>query len=247
MTKIETLELGVENLKTQIQALDEKEWEIRERKGEELTNAFSLFFQNDLDKNITIEYSRGSIYFKMKEDDREYLKEIFTIYLKEDWEKENNEFINVSLSYYTTSTNSDFELIRLENLGKIASVVRNSKTEILQLANSIHQKYMNEISKNGCLEQRWELEKTVRETNQKITQLKREQMKEKLFGEGIVFEKNRQVQLKHDFTPTIGSLKLIPNKSGKTATAEFTYYVTGPQKHQVENVNIERVVRELNL
>jgi hypothetical protein len=43
MTKIETLELGVENLKTQIQALDEKEWEIRERKGEELTNAFSLF------------------------------------------------------------------------------------------------------------------------------------------------------------------------------------------------------------
>ena len=62
------------------------------------------------------------------------------------------------------------------------------------------------------------MEKTVRETNQKITQLKREQMKEKLFGEGIVFEKNRQVQLKHDFTPTIGSLKLIPNKSGKTAT-----------------------------
>jgi hypothetical protein len=247
MTKIETLELGVENLKTQIQALDEKEWEIRERKGEELTNAFSLFFQNDLDKNITIEYSRGSIYFKMKEDDREYLKEIFTIYLKEDWEKENNEFINVSLSYYTTSTNSDFELIRLENLGKIASVVRNSKTEILQLANSIHQKYMNEISKNGCLEQRWELEKTVRETNQKINQLKKEQMKEKLFGEGIVFEKNRQVQLKHNFTPTIGSLKLIPNKSGKTATAEFTYYVTEPQKHQVENVNIERVVRELNL
>jgi hypothetical protein len=172
MTKIETLELGVENLKTQIQALDEKEWEIRERKGEELTNAFSLFFQNDLDKNITIEYSRGSIYFKMKEDDREYLKEIFTIYLKEDWEKENNEFINVSLSYYTTSTNSDFELIRLENLGKIASVVRNSKTEILQLANSIHQKYMNEISKNGCLEQRWELEKTVRETNQKINSTK---------------------------------------------------------------------------
>ena len=83
MTKIETLELGVENLKTQIQELDEKEWEIRERKDEELTNAFSLFFQNDLDKNITIEYSRGSIYFKMKEDDREYLKEIFTIYLKE--------------------------------------------------------------------------------------------------------------------------------------------------------------------
>lgn len=248
MTKIETLELGIVNLKNQIAELQNKEYELDLRQEAEMKEFFSNYFQNVVSDEVVVEVYRNTIYFKMK-DERDYLKEIFQIYFSERYSmKEEDKFTNVDLSYYTTSTNSDFELIRLENLGRVANVVRNFKKAMKYMANEIARKYTKELKESGWREERYALENLVRESNQKIAELKRQEQKARLFGEGMTFEKGTYVRLKGNFEPKISKLKLIPNKSGKTATAEFEYYANSEGKVYVEeNVNIERVLANIGL
>jgi hypothetical protein len=247
MTKIETLELGVQNLETQISQLRVREYELESKEDEKMKEVFSNYFQNVLSDEVVIEVSRNAIYFQMK-DESDYLKEIFTIYFRESYsfKSDQDRFTNLSLSYYTTSTNSDFELIRLENLGRVANVFRNFKDQILAKANEIARETKEEIKKDGCLEERWALETILRESRQKITELKKQEQKGKLFGEGLTFEKGLKVRLKSDFEPRVSKLKLISNKSGKTATAEFEY--SGHSEGKVcveENVNVERIISQV--
>jgi hypothetical protein len=249
MTKIETLELGIVNLKNQIAELQNKEYELELKQEAEMKEFFSTYFQNVLSEEIVVEVYRNTIYFKMK-DERDYLKEIFTIYFSESYsmKEEEDKFTKVVLSYYTTSCNSDFELIRLENLGRVANVVRNFKKVMKDMANEIARKYIKELKENGWREERYALENLVRESNQKIAELKRQEQKAKLFGEGMTFEKGTYVRLKGNFEPKISKLKLIPNKSGKTATAEFEYYANSEGIVCVEeNVNVERVLASIGL
>lgn len=250
MTKIETLELGIVNLKNQIAELQNKEYELDLRQDAEMKEFFSNYFQDVLSDEVVVEVYRNTIYFKMK-DERDYLKEIFTIYFSERYsmKEEEDRFTDVSLSYYTTSTNSDFELIRLENLGRVAEVVRLfNKKIIVGKLNEIARKYVKELKENGWREERYALENLVRESNQKIAELKRQEQKVRLFGEGMTFEKGTYVRLKGNFEPKISKLKLIPNKSGKTATAEFEYYANSEGRVYVEeNVNVERVLANIGL
>jgi Sec-independent protein translocase protein TatA len=245
MTKIETLELGIVNLKNQIAELQNKEYELDLRQEAEMKEFFSNYFQNVVSDEVVVEVYRNTIYFKMK-DERDYLKEIFQIYFSERYSmKEEDKFTNVDLSYYTTSTNSDFELIRLENLGRVANVVRNFKKAMKYMANEIARKYTKELKESGW--KRYALENLVRESNQKIAELKRQEQKARLFGEGMTFEKGTYVRLKGNFEPKISKLKLIPNKSGKTATAEFEYSGINDKIYTEENVNIERVLANIGL
>jgi len=246
MTKIETLELGIVTLKNQIAELQNKEYELELKQEAEMKEFFSTYFQNVLSDEVVVEFYRNTIYFKVK-DESDYLKEIFTIYFRQSYSmKEEDIFTDLSLSYYTTSCNSDFELIRLENLGRVANVVRNFKKVMKDKANEIARKYVKELKESGWADERYALENLVRESNQKIVELKKQEQKARLFGEGMTFEKGTYVRLKGNFEPRISKLKLIPNHSGKTATAEFEYYGHSEGKVCVEeNVNVERVLANL--
>ena len=250
MTKLETLELGATNLETQIAQLRVKEYEIEQRMEKEFQDTFSKYFDTILSEEVSVKIRNNYIYFEMKDEDRDWMKEIFSIDFRETYsfKEDTDRFSNASLSYYTTSTNSDFELIRLENLGRVAGMFRNSKQELVNKANEIALKYKKELNEKGFAKDRYALESLLRDTNGKIREIKKQQKKDELFGEGLTFEKGMQVQLKFNFTPKISKIKLIDvSKSGKKATAEFTYYGNDERSFVEENVSVDRLLVELGI
>jgi len=250
MTKLETLELGVTNLETQIAQLRVKEYEIEERMQKEFQDSFSKYFDSILSDEVSIRTSHNYIYFEMKDEDRDWMKEVFSISFRETYEfkEESVRFSNASLSYYTTSTNSDFELIRLENLGRVASMLRNFKQAIVDRANEIAAKYKKELNEKGFAKERYALESLLRGSRESIKEIKKQQKKDQLFGEGLTFEKGRHVKLKSNFEPLISSLKLIDrSKSGKRVNVEYTLLGNNERSFVEENVSVDRLLADLGI
>jgi hypothetical protein len=180
----------------------------------------------------------------LDEDCRE--REIFQIYLRENYmmqERATNAYRDAQLSYYTTSTNSDFELQRLENLGRVAMLVRNFKDKVLDQANELAKIYDAELAMEKFFERESEVGKQIKAFRDEISTLKKEESKKALFSEeGLSFEKGISVRMKFNYQPRVSKLKLIDvSKSGKKATAVFTY-AHGDHTSREENVDVEKII-----
>lgn len=246
MKSIETLQAGITTLESQIQEIRSQRWEAEQAFNEKLTNSLSKFFRGVVCEDITVTATSHSISFKML-DDTNYLKEIFQIYLRENYSNERElPYRGIDLSYYTTGAGSDFELIRLENLGKVASVVREMSDEILQKVNTLAVEYTKEIEEKGFYKQISELENEIRTLKSLIKGIEVKENKNKLFSEeGISFEKGRKIQMKHNYSPTIKNIKLVEvSKSGKKAKAVFTF-AHGDHTSYEENVNVEKIIYQV--
>ena len=151
MTRVQTLQSGIENLQSQLQSIRSQRWEAEQAFNEKLTTEMSRFFRGVVCEDIVVTATSHSISFKML-DENDYLKEIFQIYLRENYSMERElPYKGIDLSYYTTGAGSNFELVRLENLGKVASVVRKMSDEILQKVNTLAVEFNNEIKEKGFI------------------------------------------------------------------------------------------------
>ena len=246
MTRVQTLELGIENLKSQLQSIRSQRWEAEQAFNEKLTTQMSKFFRGVVSEDVTVTATSHSISFKML-DETNYLKEIFQIYLRENYSNERElPYRGIDLSYYTTGAGSDFELTRLENLGRVASIVKGMSNEILQKVNTLAIEFNNEIKEKGFYKQTSELEKQISDANSQIREIEKEENKAKLFSEeGISFEKARSVQMKFNYTPRITKLKLVDmNAKGTRAKAVFTFS-HGDHVSYEENVNVEKILEQV--
>lgn len=246
MTRVQTLELGIENLKSQLQSIRSQRWEAEQAFNEKLTTQMSKFFRGVVCEDITVTATSHSISFRML-DETNYLREIFQIYLREEYSKERDlPYSRIDLSYYTTGAGSDFELTRLENLGRVASIVRGMSNEILQKVNTLAIEFNNEIKEKGYYNQISELEKQISDANSQIRQIQKEESKAKLFSEeGLTFEKARSVQMKFNYTPRITKLKLVDmNAKGTRAKAVFTFS-HGDYVSSEENVNVQKILEQV--
>lgn len=246
MTKVQTLELGIENLQSQVQAIRSQRWELEQAFNEKLTTEMSRFFRGVVCEDIVVTATSHSISFNML-DDRNYLKDIFQIYLRENYSIERElPYKGIELSYYTTSTNSEFELIRLENLGRVATVVKGMSNEILEKVNVLAVEFNNEIKEKGFYKQTSELENQISTLRSQIREIEIEEAKSKVFSEeGLSLEKARSVQMKFNYTPRIKNIKLVDvSKSGKKAKAVFTY-AHGDHVSYEENVNVQKILEQV--
>ncbi len=246
MKSIETLQAGITTLESQIQAIRSQRWEAEQAFNEKLTTEMARFFRGVVCEDIVVTATSHSISFKML-DDTNFLREIFQIYLRENYSRERElPYRGIDLSYYTTGAGSDFELTRLENLGRVASIVRGMSNEILQKVNTLAIEFNNEIKEKGYYNQISELEKQISDANSQIRQIEKEENKAKLFSEeGISFEKGRTIQMKHNYSPTIKNIKLVEvSKSGKKAKAIFTFS-HGDHTSYEENVNVEKIISQI--
>ena len=246
MTRVQTLQSGIENLKSQLQSIRSQRWEAEQAFNEKLTTKMYRVFRGVVCEDIVVTATSHSISFKML-DENGYLKEIFQIYLRENYSMERElPYRGIELSYYTTSTNSEFELIRLENLGRVATIVKGMSNEILQKVNTLAIEFNNEIKEKGFYKQTSELEKQISDANSQIRQIRKEEAKAKVFSEeGISFEKARSVQMKFNFTPNIKNIKLVDvSKSGRKAKAIFTF-AQGEHTSYEENVNVEKILEQV--
>jgi len=247
-TKVSILERKIEVLQEQKQKISSQRWECQARFQAALTRCFTKYFRGVVSEDVSIVCTNTTINFKMLDENcRE--NEIFQIYLRENYmmkERNENAYRGIVLSYYSTSTNSDFELERLYNLGRVAKIVKHSKQEILDQANELAKIYDAELAMEKFFERENEVEKQIKAFRDEIRAIQKEEKKVALFSEeGLSFEKESYIQLKANYTVRVKNIKLIEiAKSGKTATAVFTYF-HGDHVSREERVSIEKVISQV--
>jgi len=218
--------------------------EIYVREQQAVRDALLPFFA-DFNEGVEITASRGSVYFKMAHPEYSYLKELFNLYLREDWNQDGPAYKGVDLSYYTTSTKGDdvWELERLFLLGKLAGVVRWKQGEIVDAANKAVAGFKEEYRVAHQLQNM--IRTAIDDIDVRIKQLIRERVEFDLKSDRVEFTKGVEVQLKYNYTPRIISIKLIDfSKSGKKATAVFLFAHGGSISRE-ENCSVESIVEQV--
>jgi hypothetical protein len=248
MTRLNLLEDQKAILEAKKEVLENKRGDIyvREQKalGEALAGFYGIF-----PGDVEVEVTRGSVYFKMAHPEYSYKKELFNLYLRENWnfdgEENKKSFTGIDLSYYTTSTKGVdlWELRRLQMLGKIAEVVYDKHDEIVDAVNNAVIPFKAEFAE--VFKEMQEVGSEIRGVEQLITFLEKEKIEMDLKGQGVDFEKGRQIQLKWNYSPTVVSIRLTDvSKSGKTCTAVFKW-AHGGNASQEEKVNVESIIDQV--
>lgn len=217
--------------------------EIYAREQNAIKDALLPFFE-DFSEGVIVEVLRGSVYFKMFDAERGYNKEIFSLYLKEDWSGDRS-FKGVDLSYYSTSTKGEdtWELERLFLLGKVAGIVRWKQDEIVDTANKVMPAFKEEYEVAFQLQNL--INTAISDIDVRIKQLIRERVEFDLKNDRVEFTEGRSIELKRNYTPRVLSIKLIDfSKSGKTATVVFQF-AHGEHTGREENCSVEKIIEQV--
>ena len=244
MTRISLLEDQRAIFVAQKEELENKRADIYVREQQAISDALLPFF-SDFTPEVEIEVLRGSVYFKMAHPDYSYKKELFNLYLRENWGDDLvKSFKGIDLGYYSTSTKGDdsWELKRLQLLGVIAEIILNHQERMLLRVNNVVIPFKEEYGR--VFDQMNLVGKAIRELDVKISAIKKERIEFDLKSEGITFGVGCNIQLKFNYTPYIKSIKLIDlSKSGKKGTAVFEFQ-SGHSSRE-ENCNVNSIVDQV--
>ena len=244
MTRISLLEDQRAIFTAQKEELENKRADIYVREQQAISDALLPFF-SDFTPEVEIEVLRGSVYFKMAHPDYSYKKELFNLYLRENWGDDLvKSFKGIDLGYYSTSTKGDdsWELKRLQLLGVIAEIILNHQERMLLRVNNVVIPFKEEYGR--VFDQMNLVGKAIRELDIKISSFKKERIEFDLKSEGITFGVGCNIQLKFNYTPYIKSIKLIDlSKSGKKGTAVFEFQ-SGHSSRE-ENCNVSSIVDQV--
>ena len=245
MTRIQILEDQKAIFVAQKEVLENKRGDIYVREQQAISDALLPFFVG-FSPYTSIEVQRGSIYFKADHPEVKYKKELFNLYLREDYDFENSKksYKGVDLSYYTTSTRGvdEWELRRLRMLGDLADIVLKEQDNIVDAANNAVESFKAEYT--TVFQEMNEIGKAIRELDVKIASFEKEVIEWELRYAKIEFAKAREVQMKFNYSPRIVSLKLFEfSKSGKKATAIFEW--EKGRESREENVNVSSIIDQV--
>jgi len=248
MTRLSLLEDQKAILEAKKEVLENKRGDIYVREQKALSDALVGFY-GVFPYDVEVEVTRGSVYFKMVHPEFTYKKELFSLYLRENWnfdEKENKKsYTGIDLSYYTTSTKGvdAWELKRLQMLGTIAGVIHEKHDEIVDAANNAVFPYKEQYS--AVFKEMQEIGSEIRGVENLITFLEKEKIEWDLKDEGVNFEKGRNVQLKFNYSPNVVWIKLTDvSKSGKKGTAVFKWAHGGNESRE-ENINVSSIIDQV--
>jgi hypothetical protein len=141
-TKIQELELKLENLK-----LEEKKnlsiyREFQDKKSQAFTKFIKNYFEDIMEEGDEISTSTETFSYTRPKGENNSNSEIFSIRFEKDWSTDN--ITNIALSAYSTNDNSDFQLLRLVTIGKAANIILKQKTNILYGYNVLKESFKAE-------------------------------------------------------------------------------------------------------
>ena len=218
--------------------------DIYAREQNAIKDALLPFFE-DFSEGVEVQVTRGSVYFKMFDPERGYNKEIFSLYLKEDWSGDKA-FKGIDLSYYTTSTKGEdtWELKRLQLLGKIAEVVEDNQFSIVHAANAVKPAFKEEYEAAYQLQNM--ISTAISDIDVRIRQLIRERVVFDLNNGGVEFTRKVCIDFKYNYSANIQALKLSNiSKSGKTADVVFNYDEGDNFRFTENNCNVEKIIEQV--
>jgi len=188
-------------------------------------------------QEVEITVRGGSATFHSKDEDG-LSRDIFNIYFDERYKEKDQ----LRLSYYSSSTNSDFEIQRLIYLGRTALTIRNRSESIL---NEVH----NVIrSDQGRSDELFSTELLYQNQIAKYERAAKDQHKVEvelaLTNEGVSFDGRCYIKLKNNYSPPVSFIKISEvSKSGKTCTVLFITSDLISTKE--ENCNLQSVVDQV--
>lgn len=249
MTRLGLLEDQKAILEAKKEVLENKRGDIYVREQKALSDALVGFY-GVFPYDVEVEVTRGSVYFKMAHPEFTYKKELFSLYLRENWNfeegKDKRSYTGIDLSYYTTSTKGvdAWELKRLQMLGTIAGIIHEKHDEIVDAANNAVFPFKEQYS--AVFKEMQEIGSEIRGVENLITFLEKEKIEWDLKDEGVNFEKGRNIQLKFNYSPNVINIKLTElSKSGKKGTAVFTFAHGGSESRE-ENVNVSSIIDQVH-
>ena len=249
MTRLNLLEDQKTILTAKKELLEEKRRDIYVREQQAISDALLPFFTG-FPEDVEVEVTRGSVYFKMNHPDYSYKKELFNIYLRENWRFDEGEtkksFNGVDLSYYTTSTKGidKWELKRLQLLGAVAEIVLEHQDRILDRVNHVVLPFKDEY--DVVFKELQEVGKEIGGVEQLMAVIEKEKIAFDLTNGGVEFERGMGIQLKFNYAPVVISIKLIDlSKSGKKGTAVFTFAHGGSESRE-ENINVSSIIDQVH-
>jgi hypothetical protein len=177
--------------------------------------------------------------FHLKDEDG-YNKEIFSLYFDERYKQE----AELRISYYTTSTHSNFEIERLILLGKAAQVIKRSSEIILSTIKDVRNQDLEKSNELFSIQLKYENE--IRDYRNTEFQERKVQIGLELKNEGVTFETPREIKFKFNYVIYVNSLKIIDvSKSGKTCTVVFKN--RGGYESREENCNMQSIIDQVVL
>ena len=193
-------------------------------------NAFNVF------REFEIKVSSSCASFHIKDEDRN--KEVFSISFYERYSSDRR----LELSYYTTSTQSEFELNRLIKLGEVAQVVRSNSERIMRDIVDV---------KKSDKQREDELYTIIDGYEKKIAEIRNAEYRNKklllelqLAGEGVEFEAPVYFQFKRNYTSRIVGLKILGlSKSGKSCLLQYT--TVGGSVGKEDRVDFESAISQV--
>lgn len=188
-------------------------------------------------KEMEIKVSGEQATFHLK-DGEGYNKEIFSLYFYSRYQMDPT----LQISYYSSSTNNEFELERLILLGRTANVLKERSESILSEIKQVKESSKELSNELFGIQDSYE-KKIVEYRKEEVTDRK-VQIEQSLKSEGITFIKPTEIKFKFNYLIYVKSLKIVDiSASGKTATAVLTF--GSGHEGREKNCNMESIVDQV--
>ncbi|MBT4435069.1 hypothetical protein HOD02_02010 [bacterium] len=169
----------------------------------------------------------SNISFKAKRPDDSYLREICNITIRKS-HYQLKSCDQLGISYYSTSDISDFEINRLITIGKVAQVVKDYGSDILETIKEISQPYINTIS--PLRKSMWSAESEISSLKKEINDILKFKATFKLFKEGYEIPMDGKSGLENVYVRSdyrVSQIKKVrfrdwTNDNRKSLTVELT-------------------------
>lgn len=224
----------ITQLEELINKVSAESFELRKSNDLKVQEVFDRHF--NYFKEFNIQVSGDSAYFKMENEEK--LKEVFSIYFYERYKEERK----LELSYYTTSTQSEFEVERLISLGKVARILRDNSWIILKEIAEVKKLDLERENELYRIQDGYEKEK--RSYQKANDERRKTEIELSLRGEGVQFVGPIYFHLKRNYDPRITSIKILEvSKSGKTCTVQ--YVTAGQSVGKEERCDVENIISQV--
>ena len=227
----------ITQLRELINKVSAERFELRKSNDLKVQEVFDRNF--NYFKEFDIRVSGESAYFKMK-NEKEELKEVFSIYFYSRYKEDTR----LELSYYTTNTQSEFEVERLISLGKTARILRDNSEHILKEIADARKSDLERENELYRIQDGYEKEK--RSYQNANDERRKTEIELALRGDGLSFDKKVSIDFKYNYSAKVRAIKLINvSKSGKTADVAFNYDEGDQFRYVENNCNVQRMIEQV--
>ena len=245
MTKAQIIDQIIEKKNEELKELTKTYSEIQKKRDAKYFEIIQEYFGDEFtldDVYFKHDYSTSFV-VKRPHSQYDYDKELITLRFRDDWK--TGEFTNIETSMYSTNDNSQWELERLFTAGEVAKVLLDHGDDIIAKFNTYKESFSEEYT--SAQKAKWLVERDIQSLKDEKNQSYLDIAKEKLEGEGMVFdgEKKGSIDLRWDWTVRgITSAKILSKTaSGKSADIEISTYGNEPRKYEkVRMSNIESLL-----